>query len=113
MIQNLVDNSIKYKSPERSPAIVISTEAPAGSAAQSGTVILTVSDNGRGITENNHQKVFEMFQRLSSPGSVYGSGIGLATVARIAQRCGASIAVDSDGHSGTSISITFPRPVLA
>ena len=108
MIQNLVDNSIKYRSPERVPEIVISTAIPAGA------VILTVSDNGRGITENNHKKVFEMFQRLASPGSASGSGIGLATVARIAKRCGASIAVNSDGHSGTAISITFPaRPVMA
>ena len=73
---------------------------------------VTVSDNGRGITESNHTKVFQMFQRLASPGSVSGSGIGLATVARIAKRCGASITVDSDGHSGTAISITFPSQAV-
>lgn len=72
VIMNLADNSIKYC--DKDPHISITTEAEPGSA------IIEVTDNGPGIPQEYHQRIFEKFFRIPSGNvhNVKGYGLGLS-----------------------------------
>ncbi len=71
---NLLDNALTYRRPEVVPRIRV-TWRPAADE-----VILAVSDNGIGIEDTYHEKIFNVFQRLHSDDAYPGTGIGLAIV---------------------------------
>lgn len=101
LIDNLVDNAVKY-SPEGSQVQVRIEE-------EADRVRLSVIDQGPGIPEHLHQKVFERFFRL--PGHEQaGSGLGLSIVERAAAQHGATVRLGPglDGR-GLGVSIEFPR----
>jgi signal transduction histidine kinase len=75
IIYNLLSNAIKYRLPGTVPKIRISSE-DAGEF-----ILLKISDNGLGISEENKGKVFGMFKRFHD--HVEGTGIGLYIVKRI------------------------------
>src|SRR5581483_8247080 len=80
VLQNLIGNSIKYRSPE-SPKIHISAEE------REDDWLFSVKDNGIGIDPRYHEQIFGIFKRLH--GREYpGTGIGLALVKRIIERQG-------------------------
>jgi signal transduction histidine kinase len=67
-----------------------------------------VEDNGPGIAQEEREKVFERFYRISDRG-VAGSGLGLAIVREIAKIHSAEVHLDDGpGGVGTSIVIDFP-----
>lgn len=69
---------------------------------------LTVRDDGPGIPEAEHERVFEPFRRLSASGP--GSGLGLSIVASAVRRLSGSISITGRGTSrGTAITITWPK----
>ena len=98
LIQNLLDNSIKF--------------TPAGGqvhvklSEQDDTVQLTVADTGIGIPEDDMPHLFSRFHRGSNASSYPGSGLGLAIVKAIADHNGAKIQIDSD-TTGTVIVVQF------
>ena len=53
-----------------------------------------MTDNGRGIPVADRDRVFELFTRLRNTADVTGSGIGLATCARVAEALDGTITVD-------------------
>lgn len=101
LIDNLVDNAVKY-----SPA---GSQVQVRIAEEADCVRLSVIDQGPGIPEHLHQKVFERFFRL--PGHEQaGSGLGLSIVERAAAQHGATVRLGPglDGR-GLGVSIEFPR----
>ena len=97
---NLVSNAIKYRHPDRSPMIRIS------SYMHNDHVVLKVSDNGRGIDlEKYGEKLFGLYQRFHD--SEEGKGIGLSIVKTQVQALGGQISVDSKVGDGTTFSIEF------
>jgi PAS domain S-box-containing protein len=96
---NLLSNALKYRSPDRSPVIVISTRN------EEGGVHLSVSDNGLGLTESQVGKLFFMFKRLHT--HVEGTGVGLYTVKRIVENYGGRIWVESQPDVGTTFHLHF------
>src|SRR5690606_38234023 len=58
ILQNLVSNAVKFRSPARKPRVVIETQK------NGGFTLLRVSDNGRGIGEEDKNSVFLMYRRL-------------------------------------------------
>ena len=69
---------------------------------------MSVADNGRGIPEADRDAVFDLFVRLPGGRDVAGSGIGLATCARIAEALGGQITIsDSDG-GGVTFTLAVP-----
>ena len=88
VLQNLIDNAVKYLGDQESPRIEI------GIRAGKETVIF-VSDNGVGIDPAYHEKVFGLFERLDAEEE--GTGIGLALVKRIVELHGGRIWVESEG----------------
>jgi signal transduction histidine kinase len=101
VIQNLVENAIKFSSTMGQPRVDISAEVVADK------VLCRVCDNGPGIDPQYHDKVFELFDRLDS--EIPGTGIGLALVKRIIEIHEGNIWIESqeDGQ-GCCFCFTLP-----
>lgn len=99
MLGNLVDNAIHYTPPRGTVDVEVGR---GGNGAY-----WTVSDTGPGIPAAARERVFDRFYR-GPDGGVTGSGLGLAIVRSVAQRHGASLALDAgpDGH-GLKVTICF------
>jgi len=105
LFQNLIGNAIKYRHSDRPVRIEIEA-----SLDEDNLWLFTVRDNGVGIDPAHHDKIFEMFQRVSSSGDKEGTGIGLAICKRIAHRLGGNIAVRASSPEGTVFSVTLRKP---
>lgn len=97
ILYNFLTNAIKYRSPERDPEILIKT-----TRAKNG-ILLSISDNGEGIPENQYEKIFSLFKRLNK--NVEGSGMGLYIVKRIIDNNGGNIKIKSEPGKGTTFNI--------
>jgi signal transduction histidine kinase len=89
VLQNLIDNAVKYLGHQPEPRIDI------GVREAGGETIIYVHDNGIGIEPQYHEKVFGLFERLEQ--DTEGTGIGLALVKRIVELHGGRIWVESNG----------------
>ena len=101
ILANLVDNAIKYRSPERPLRIRID-------ATRRGRLVdIIVEDNGRGIADDDLERVFELFRR-AGPQDQVGEGIGLAHVRSLARNLGGEIDVRSVPGQGSAFILTTP-----
>ncbi len=104
VVQNLLDNAVKFMGDQRNPRIEI------GASERDGRVLCWVRDNGEGIDSRNLERIFGVFDRLQH--HVEGSGIGLALARRIIDVHGGEIWAESDGvGKGTTIYFTLPANV--
>jgi len=101
VFQNLIENSLKYRS-EAPPRIRVSAERGAE------THRLTIRDNGIGIDPRFSERIFRVFQRLHDRSKYAGTGIGLAVVKRIVERHGGEIRVESEVGKGAAFHVTLP-----
>ena len=72
---------------------------------------ICVSDNGMGINEEDHDKVFKPFTRLQSPNGAKGSGMGLAIVKEIVERHGGKISIESVPGKGTNFFLSISKNI--
>ena len=101
VVDNLISNAIKY-SPAGSTVGVRLT--PGDDSA-----LLTVTDSGIGIAEDDRERVFEKFFRASEAASATGgTGLGLAVAREIVESHGGEIAVDSKHGRGSTFSVKLP-----
>jgi signal transduction histidine kinase len=99
---NLFDNALKYLQPGRPGHIVVGAQnAPA-------FVTITIKDNGRGIADNDRERVFELFRRAGRQDRP-GEGIGLAHVRTLVRRLGGRITCESTLGRGTTFTVSLPR----
>lgn len=103
VVGNLLDNAVKYSVAER--ALRISVRARATPANR---VVIEVGDNGRGIAEQDHERVFELFRRSGSQDKA-GEGIGLAHVRSSVRSLGGDVTLKSRLGEGTTFIIDLPR----
>ncbi|WP_299761678.1 PAS domain-containing protein [uncultured Pontibacter sp.] len=101
IIYNLISNAIKYSSPKRKPEIQINCHDEAE------YVVLTVKDNGLGISNTGKQKLFTMFGRLHD--HVEGSGIGLYMVKKIVENAYGHIEVESEAEVGSTFRVYLKK----
>ncbi|WP_162426597.1 sensor histidine kinase [Pontibacter pudoricolor] len=99
ILYNLINNAIKYRSPERTPDVLVMLEK------SDDSMLLTVSDNGIGIPADKQDKIFTMFKRFHD--HVEGSGIGLYIVKRLVDNAAGKVEVSSKVNVGTTIRITL------
>jgi two-component system phosphate regulon sensor histidine kinase PhoR len=97
IVYNLLNNSIKYKSPLRRPEIFINT------LLDNDYVIISITDNGIGIHPGKHEAVFSKYYRLDN--SLEGSGIGLYLVKELVINAGGKITLESALDKGTQIKV--------
>ena len=94
-LANLLDNAAKFVAPGVTPRIHVHTE-PRGDRVR-----IWLEDNGIGIDPAHHQKIFGIFERVGNLKTNQGTGIGLAIVARAAQRMGGICGVESSVGNGS------------
>ena len=100
VLSNMIDNAIKFSVPEKRLSIKISGKAVENS------IEYCVSDNGKGISYEKQEKIFELFRRLDN--NVTGLGIGLTIIKKIISRHNGSCRVESEPGKGSSFYFTLP-----
>jgi len=102
VLYNLLDNALKYSRENGEIRL---------RAAQHGSeIVLSVTDNGIGITKDDLPRIFERFYRADKARSreLGGTGLGLAIVKHIAQLHGGRVEAESELGSGTTIRVVLP-----
>ena len=101
VLQNLIENSVKFMGQEPNPQIEI------GGLQRNGETECFVRDNGIGIDPRYTQKVFDLFDKLDRNSD--GTGIGLALVKRIVEAHGGRVRMESAGLGlGSTFYFTLP-----
>ena len=101
VFQNLIGNSIKYRSKE-TPRIQISSER------REDEWVFSVRDNGIGIEPRYKESIFKLFKRLHARSEYPGNGVGLASCRKIIERHGGKIWLELDSGSGATFRFTVP-----
>jgi two-component system phosphate regulon sensor histidine kinase PhoR len=104
---DLLQNAHKYTGPEKRITVRAAANGP--------TVQLSVTDNGPGIPEREHKRIFKKFYRARDPLSrtIEGTGLGLAMVKHIANGHGGRVSVASQLGHGATFTITLPAAAAA
>jgi two-component system, OmpR family, phosphate regulon sensor histidine kinase PhoR len=103
VLHNLLDNAVKF-SPENGEIRLRGTRC-------GSNVVLSVADNGIGISKEHLPRIFERFYRADKARSheLGGTGLGLAIVKHIAQLHGGRVEADSELGHGTTIRVVLPE----
>ena len=107
VLQNLIDNAVKYMGDQVDPQIEIGQDGE-----EDGKPIFFVKDNGMGIDPEYHERIFGLFNKLDAKSD--GTGVGLALVKRIVEVHGGRIWVQSeafpqgDVRAGSTFYFTLP-----
>ena len=105
VVGNLLDNAVKYRAKDRPLRIDVRAAPMPGNA---GRIVIEVADNGRGIAEQDRERVFELFRR-SGVQDQPGEGIGLAYVRAVVRNLGGEISLNTALDKGTAFRVTLPR----
>ncbi|HEY4619217.1 MAG TPA: PAS domain S-box protein [Flavobacterium sp.] len=102
VFSNLISNAVKYN------------DKPFGKVecfyeSITGFHQFTVSDNGPGIAEEYHKKVFKVFQTIEARDKKESTGIGLSIVQKIIEEKGGNIRIESEENKGASFIFTLPK----
>jgi len=100
LLANLVDNAIRYGRAGGRVTVRICDEPDA--------TVLSVADDGPGISTAEQQKIFQRFYRPDSS-ATHGAGLGLAIVKEIAERHRGEVALESAPGGGCRFLVRFPR----
>ncbi|MFM2326419.1 MAG: hypothetical protein RIR31_621 [Bacteroidota bacterium] len=100
-VNNLIDNAIKYSSKETTITILVSTEK--------NKITLQVKDEGKGISNEEKQKIFKKFYRIGNTATkaAKGTGLGLYLTKRIIQQHNGNISVTDNFSAGSIFTITL------
>ena len=104
---NLVENAIK-----QNPQMVISIKIGARESAEDNTIIIWVSDNGKGIPAADIPFIFRRFYRVAKDHSqqeIKGTGLGLSIVIRAVEAHKGTIECQSKQGEETTFTLTMPR----
>ncbi|GDX82617.1 hypothetical protein LBMAG42_44280 [Deltaproteobacteria bacterium] len=101
-LQNLLSNAWKFTSKRASARIEV------GLAEGQGERIYFVRDNGVGFDSARAERMFQDFVRLHGESDFPGSGLGLATVARVISRHGGRVWAEGTPGEGATVSFTLP-----
>ena len=100
ILQNLIENAIKYACPENDPFVRI------GISQNDTHLTILVEDNGMGIAPDFQARIFDMFFRAND--RVDGTGLGLYILKRAVERLNGEVKFESQVYVGSTFSITLP-----
>ena len=97
-VWNVIENALKY-----APDAPIHLRA----SRNNGHAVITVRDEGPGMSESERLHAFERFYRGDRRGEISGTGLGLAIAKRAVERAGGDISIDSAPGHGTQVTISI------
>jgi len=97
---NILDNAVKYNMRQGTVEVTLKS--------QDKTVIIKISDTGRGIAHDDLNQIFERFYRGTSSDQIHGTGLGLAIAKSVINLHGGQIEVESTVGKGTVFKIRLP-----
>jgi PAS domain S-box-containing protein len=106
LFENLINNGLKYRSPNRRPEIRVEAQRKGGQWE------FSFRDNGIGIEAKYFERIFGMFERLHSESKIPGHGIGLAYCKRVVEGLGGKIWVDPSSNVGQGSTFRFTLPAV-
>ena len=98
ILVNLIGNAVRYST--ENSAVTISFEQSASA------VMVHVADEGPGIDQLDHERIFQAFQKGAETGE--GSGLGLAIARRLARAMGGDVRLDSAPGQGSRFTLVLP-----
>lgn len=101
LLQSLLQNALRYRHPDEAPDITITA------TANDDDWIVSVGDDGIGIDEREHERIFELFRRGQTGHE--GVGLGLALAQRVAERHDGRIWVESAPGQGATFHVALPK----
>jgi signal transduction histidine kinase len=101
---NLIRNAITYTKEDGKVEITVKRK-------KDGHVMIAVSDNGEGISEEDQKKVFEPFEQGSKGKMNKGVGLGLSLVRDIVKLHGGEVSLESAAGKGTTVTLLIPNEV--
>ena len=101
ILYNLLSNAMKYRSPDKPLEVELKT------FIQDDSVVLSVKDNGLGLSPKQQQKLFTLFKRMHQ--HVEGTGVGLFMIKRIIENNRGRIEVKSDEGKGTEFFVFLEK----
>ncbi len=104
LVQNLVGNALKFARPGLAAKVVISATSDADG------VTMRVADNGIGVEPSKRHEVFAVFTRLNADDQYSGSGIGLATCAKVVSHHGGHIWLEDGVDGGSTVAVWLSHP---
>lgn len=122
-VSNLLSNAVKFVAPGVTPCVRIwAADAPAPGKPVVGetnrsdsepdcspTMRLWVGNNGIGIAEKDHRRVFRMFERINPASQFEGTGIGLTIVRKAVERMGGRVDFESEEGKGSQFWIELKQ----
>ena len=104
IFSNLIGNALSHMGQCETPRITVDV------TEHNHQHTIVVVDNGRGVCEQDHERIFEAFQTgdLARRAAPRSSGIGLAIVKKIAETHGGSVRLESEPGAGARFYVTLP-----
>lgn len=104
LLQNLINNGLKYQKRDDTPHVHVSSEDIGGHWK------FSIQDNGIGMDARHLDKIFDVFQRLNRQSQYAGTGVGLSICKKIVERHNGKIWVDSTKGVGSTFYFTILKP---
>lgn len=102
LFMNLIDNGLKFNE-SKTPRVEVKCSAGAKD------YMFSVQDNGIGIKQQYHRRIFNLFERLNGKEEYEGTGAGLAICKRVVENFGGRIWVESTLGKGSTFFFTIPK----
>lgn len=102
VLSNLVENAVKY-SPEGGPVELVVRR-------DDGAAVVSVTDRGIGIPENELEVIFQPYRRASNARGLRGIGLGLAGARDVVKQLGGDLTVESTEGQGATFTLRIPLP---
>ncbi len=106
ILLNIISNSVKYS--EAESTITIDIEESPGAAKDSGNYKISITDQGKGMSKEFIEKLFEPFTREEQDRQVEGTGLGMAIVKNIVEAMNGKIEVESELGRGSRFVVILP-----
>jgi signal transduction histidine kinase len=107
VLDAVLDNAIKFSPPGSEIVVHTEPEHPGDGPNQ---VLLSVRDNGPGLTKEELERATDRFWRSPAQHNVEGSGLGLAIAQTTVRRCGGELSLDLPDGGGLRVSVRLPVP---